>query len=208
MNTPKIALFDAPPELGQRITEEALMRVFNVTTVTINEIEYTTDRKNLEVVKNAGIKKEDINRFAKNHDVIIAFHEPTRDNPGEHVRAIRSFIQGSKQARVLHLIVVGHAFGKWTSTAKEAFQTYKIITAAQREALITFQKEADINWSYIRGAVPEKHKHLGLHEIKGELICTHTFGEYYIHLHNFIPALLDEVERSTLELYGEDIEEL
>jgi len=208
MSTPKIALFDAPAELGQRITGEALKRGFNVTAVTINEVEYALNQKNLEVVKNVAIKKEDISRFAKNHDVVIAFHEPTIDNPGEHIRAIRSYIQGSKQAHVLHLIVVGHAFGKWTSTAKEAFRVYKIITAAQREALITLRKEADINWSYIRSAVPEKHKHLGIHEIKGELVCTHTFGEYRVQLQDFIPALLDEVERNTLELYGEDVEEL
>jgi putative NADH-flavin reductase len=201
MSTQKIALFGATGEVGQRLAEEALKRGHSVTAIVRDETEFKLKHPNLTVVKGDARRKEDVSRYAKGHNVVIAFHEPTKENPREHVEATRSFIEGTKQAGVPHLVAIGHSFGKWTGNTQQAFDAYKPIAQAQREALNLFKNEKDLNWGYARGSEPEKGASNGEYRMSSEILIDHPQGEYKVQPKNFTEAVLDEAEKSALEMH-------
>jgi putative NADH-flavin reductase len=207
MSTQKIALFGATGEVGQRFTEEALKRGHSVTAIVRDETELKMKHPNLKVVKGDARKQEDITRLAKDHNVVVGFHTPTKENPREHVEAARCYIEGTKKAGVPHLVTVGHAFGKWTGNNQESFEAFKPVSQAQRDALKLFRNEKELNWSYARSSEPERREDNGQYQMSQDILFTHPQGEKRVEPKNFTEALLDEAERSTLELHEEHEEE-
>jgi putative NADH-flavin reductase len=207
MSTQKIAMFGADGEVGRHLAEEALKRGHSVTAIVCDEKEFKLKHPNLKVVKAVTGKKEEVSKYAKGHDVVISFHEPSREKPREHVEATRAYIEGTKMAGVPHLVTVGHAFGKWTGNNQESYEAYKPIAQAQRDALSLFRKEKDLNWSYVRGQEPVRREDNGKYQMGGEILFAHPEGESKVKPQNFAEAILDEAEKSTPEFHGFEEEE-
>jgi putative NADH-flavin reductase len=207
MNTQKIALFGPTGEVGQRLAEEALKRGHSVTAIIRDETEFKLKHPNLTVIKGDVRKKEDVSRYAKGHNVVIAFHEPTKENPREHLETARTFIEGTKQAGVPHLVAIGHSSSKWMGNTQQAVETYKPIAQAQRETLNLFKNEKDLNWGYARNAEPEKGNGSGEYRMTNEILINHPQGEYKVQPKDFTSAVLDEAEKSTLEIHEQHKEE-
>ncbi|MGP8215504.1 MAG: NAD(P)-dependent oxidoreductase [Bacteroidia bacterium] len=207
MNTQKIALFGVTGEVGRRLAEEALKRGHNVTAVIRNDAELNLKHPNLKIERGDVRKKEDVSRFAKDHDVVIAFHEPTKENPREHVEIARLFIEGTKHAGVPHLVTVGHSFNKWTGNTQQAYETCKSITRSQREALNLFRNEKELNWSYACGIEPEKGGGNGEYRLSSDILFTYPKGEQRIQPGDFTEMVLNEAEKSALELHEHQSDE-
>ena len=199
MNQKKIAVFGATGDMGELLAMEALKRGHSITAIMRDETELRLRHPNLVVLRGEPKEKEDISKYAKDQDVVIAFHAPTKEKPSEHLDATRMFIEGTKQAGVQHLIAVGHPFGKWANNSQQAYDNYKPLLQAQQDALNIFRNERELNWSYIHSPEPEKRN--GEYKMSNEILCTHLQSEHKISSKNFTQALLDDAEKSIMELH-------
>ena len=201
MTKKKIAMFGMLGDMRELVASEALRRGHSVTAIMPDETEMKLSGPRLAIVKGEIKNKEDISKYAKGHDVVIAFNEPTKGNPGEHLVAIRMFIDGTKEAGAHHLVAVGHAFGKWSGSGQQAFDKYKPILQAQRDALALFRNERDLNWSYLHSPEPEIGQENGDYRMSNDILCTHLQGEHKIQPKNFTESLIDEAESNVMELH-------
>jgi putative NADH-flavin reductase len=199
MNKKKIAMFGVTGDMSELLATEALKRGHSVTAIMPGETELKLNHPNLIVLKGDPRKKEDVSKYAKDHDVVIAFNEPTKEKPGEHLDATHMYIEGTKEAGVQHLVAVGHPFGKWAGNNQQAYDNYRPILQAQRDALTIFRNERDLNWSYIHSPEPEKRN--GEYTMSNDIICTHLQGEHKIQPKDFTESLLDDAEKTLMELH-------
>jgi putative NADH-flavin reductase len=201
MNKKKIAMFGVSGDMSELLASEALKRGHSITAIMHDEKGLKLNHPNLIIIKGEPKKKEDIGRYAKDHDVVIAFDEPSKESPGGHLLATRMFIDGTKQAGVQNLVFVGHAFGKWSGYGQEAFDNYKPILQAQRDALSLFKNERELRWSYLHNPEPEIGQKSGDYRMNNDILCTHLQGEHRILPKNFTGALLDEAEMNVMEFH-------
>lgn len=210
MSTQKIAIFGATGEVGRRVAEEALKRGHSVTAVVRTEKDLQLNHPNLKVVKGDAHKAEEVAKYAKGHDVVIGFHSPIHESPLEHVSAVRAYIEGTKIAGVKNLVTVGHSFEKKQSNnTQEAYNAYKPIAQANKEALKMFRNETDLNWTYACCEAPQKGEKQGEYLMSEDIVFTQPYGASKVQSGNFSKALVDEAEESEYEhLAHQEDEEL
>lgn len=202
MNSQKIALFGTPGESTRRFATEALRRGHNVTVIVPNEREFTLKHPNLTVISGDVKKNYDVSRLAQGYDVVICTHEPTQAKPREHVEITRSVIEGVKDSGVHHLISVAHPFGQPKEGTEEGYNEFKPIIKAQQEALKLFQKEDQLEWGYVHTIEPEAEEKTGKYRSSNEVLFTSPEGQSRIPLEGYTSAIIDEAERSQMELHG------
>jgi putative NADH-flavin reductase len=202
MNLQKIALFGTVGDSTQRFATEALRRGHNVTVIVPNEKEFTLKHPKLKVVSGDVRNNYDVSKLAQGHDVVICTHEPTQSKPREHVEITRSVIEGVKDAGIHHLISVAHPFGQPKERTEEAYNEFKPIVKAQQEALKLFQNENQLQWGYAHSIEPEVEEKTGKYRSSNEILFTSQEGQSKIPLEGYASAIIDEAEKSEMELHG------
>jgi len=197
----KIAVFGATGRIGSRIVNEALSRGLDVTAVVRHPENYTGGRPHLKVAKGDMFKTQDVETCAFDHDAVISAYNNTRGMPPSTIAEVAiPLINGLKQAHVKRLIIVG---GAGTLEVKPGLQlvdtpdfppAYKPSALAQREALKLYQKETELEWTYISpSAETAPGVRTGNFRTGTNQLLTDSFGKSFISMEDLAVAIVDEI---------------
>jgi putative NADH-flavin reductase len=194
----KIALFGAVGKTGNTLLTEALKRRAKVTAIVYDVNKVLTKHANLDVIWGHMTNPDEVYNYVKDHDVVIAVHEPIPANPAEHVKAVQSVIEGTKRAGINHLVVIGHPIHKPIENTIEFYDSWKPVIKAQKDALKLFQREGCLHWYYIRSAELQPDPNTGRLNQPGNMLFTTYRKEYTIPINNYSTFLFDIVEKKSL----------
>lgn len=196
MKAQKIALFSSTNEVGQRLAEEALKRGHTVTAIVSDEKEFKLKHPNLQVVKGDVMNKEEISKRVKGHDMVIFAHEPSQKAPREHVVAIHSLIEGIKNAGVQRFLATGYVERQPSEFTAEAYDAWKPVQQAQRDALKLLRRESWLHWGYACSPQSEPVQKNDKLVISKDILFTTPESENKLPAKNYTAALLDEAEKT------------
>ncbi|MGP8215507.1 MAG: NAD(P)-dependent oxidoreductase [Bacteroidia bacterium] len=188
----KILLFGAASKTGNVLIAEALKRRYKVTAVVYDLSKVTIMHPDLKVKYGHMINKDDIESEANGYNAVIGIHEPLPINPEEHLKAVRSVIEGAKKAGINKLLVIGHPIYRPIENTMEFYDSWKPIAKAQSEALKIFQRESYLNWGYVYSANLEPNPRTGRIDKQENMILSTPIGESLVPLKNYAPILLDK----------------
>jgi putative NADH-flavin reductase len=197
----KIAVFGASGRIGSRIINEALNRGLDVTAVVRHPENYTVIHPHLKVAKADLFKTQDVETAAFNHDVVVSAYNNTHGAPPSTITEVATpLINGLKQAHVKRLIIVGGAGSLEVSPGVQLVDTpdfppnYKPSALAQREALKIYQKEKELEWTYVSPAAEiEPGKRTGNFRTGTNQPVTGKDGKSFISMEDFAVAIVDEI---------------
>jgi len=197
----KIAVFGASGRIGSRVVNEALSRGLDVTAVVRHPENYTGERPHLKVAKGDIFKTQEVESCAFDHDVVVSAYNNTRGVPPSTIAEVAvPLINGLKQAHVKRLIIVG---GAGTLEVKPGLQlvdtpdfppAYKAAALAQREALKIYQKETELEWTYISPAAETAPgERTGNFRTGGNQLIIDSSGRSFITMEDLAVAIVDEI---------------
>jgi putative NADH-flavin reductase len=205
MSKQKMAIFGALGKTGNTITTEALKRKFKVTAIVYDVTKVSVRHPNLDVKWGHMINPTDIKNLVKGHDFVVGIHEPLNTNPDEHIRSIQSVVEGTKNAGIKHLILIGHPINKPIENTMEFYDLWKPIAKAQKEGLKILKKEFSLNWGYVYSPELEPDLRTGKLRFKGDMILTTKRSEYRIPLNNYASSFFNVMEEKD-PIYKEEFE--
>jgi putative NADH-flavin reductase len=197
----KIAVFGAGGRIGSRIVNEALNRGLDVTAVVRHPENYTLERPHLKVAKADLFNTQDVETAAFDQDAVVCAYNNTRGMPPSTIPEVATpLINGLKQAHVKRLIIVGGAGSLEVSPGVQLVDTpnfpeaYKQGALAQREALKIYQKEKELEWSYISpSAETAPGERTGNFRTGTNRLLTGEDGKSFISMEDFAVAVIDEI---------------
>jgi putative NADH-flavin reductase len=197
----KIAIFGASGRIGSRIVTEALNRGIDVTAVVRHPESYTVIHPHLKVAKADIFKTQDVETGAFGHDVVISAYNFTQGaTPSTIAEVAVPLINGLKQACVKRLIVIGGAGSLEVSPGVQAVDTpefpaaYKAAALAQRDALKIYQKEKELEWTYVSPAGEiAPGERTGNFRIGKDQMLTDENGKSFITMEDLAVAIVDEI---------------
>src|ERR1700748_1147970 len=155
----KIAVFGAGGRIGSRIVDEALNRGHDVTAVVRHPENYTKIHDHLKVAQGDLFNSQDVERGAFNQDAVVSAYSPAAGIPATTITELAiPLMNGLKQAHVKRLIIVGGAGSLEVAPGLQLVDTpdfppaYKTAALAHREALKIYQKEKELEWTYVSPA--------------------------------------------------------
>ena len=198
----KIAIFGAGGRIGSRIVDEALNRGHDVTAVVRHPENYTKIHEHLKVAKADLFKSQDVETGAFNQDAVVSAYSPAAGVPPSTITEVApTLINGLKQAHVTRLIVVGGAGSLEVAPGKQLVDTpdfpeaYKPASLAHREALKIYQKEKDLDWTFVcPSAVIMPGERTGKFRTAANQLLTAENGKSYISMEDFAAGIIDEIE--------------
>ena len=198
----KIAVFGAGGRIGSRIVDEALNRGHDVTAVVRHPENYTKIHEHLKVAKADLFKTQDVETGAFNQDAVVSAYSPAAGVPPSTITEVTvPLINGLKQAHVKRLIVVGGAGSLEVAPGKQLVDTpdfpeaYKPASLAHREALKIYQKEKDLDWTFVcPSAVIMPGERTGKFRTAANQLLTAANGKSYISMEDFAAGIIDEIE--------------
>jgi len=198
----KIAIFGAGGRIGSRIVDEALNRGHDVTAVVRHPENYTKIHEHLKVAKADLFKSQDVETGAFNQDAVVSAYSPAAGVPPSTITEVApTLINGLKQAHVKRLIVVGGAGSLEVAPGKQLVDTpdfpeaYKPASLAHREALKIYQKEKDLDWTFVcPSAVIMPGERTGKFRTAANQLLTAENGKSYISMEDFAAGIIDEIE--------------
>jgi putative NADH-flavin reductase len=197
----KIAIIGASGNIGSRIMKEALSRGHEVTAIIRNVARLTEKNKNMHVISCDILKTTELSQHLKNQDVVISAYGPTFENPNQLVDATTSLIEAAKKAQLKHLIAVGGAGS--LEIAPDSLlldsphfpESWKPIARAHKQALHLYEREKELNWSYVHpAAMIEAGNRTGKFRIGGSKLLADEHGNSKISMEDYAIALVDEAE--------------
>jgi putative NADH-flavin reductase len=197
----KIAVFGATGRIGSRIVTEALNRGLDVTAVVRHPENYTGEKPHLKIAKADLFKTQDVESAAFNHDVVVCAYNYTHGaSPSSITEVTVPLINGIKQAHVKRLIIVGGAGSLEVSPGVQLVDTpdfpvdYKPAALAHREALKIYQKEKDLEWTYVSPAAEiEPGERTGNFRTGANQLIKDDQGKSFITMEDFAVAIVDEI---------------
>lgn len=197
----KIAVFGANGRIGSRIVTEALNREQSVTAVVRHPENYTGEKPHLKVAKGNLFNSQDIEAAAFNHDVVVCAYNYTHGAAPSTITEIATpLLNGLKQAGVKRLIIVGGAGSLEVKPGVQLVDTpefppeYKAAALAHREALKIYQKEKDIEWTYVSPAAEiAPGERTGNFRTGTNQLITDENGRSFISMEDYAVAILDEI---------------
>ncbi len=197
----KIAVFGAGGRIGSRIVNEALNRGHSVTAVVRHPENYTEERPHLKVAKADLFNTQDVETAAFDQDAVVSAYNNTRGMPPSTFTEVATpLINGLKQAHVKRLIIVGGAGSLEVSPGVQLVDTpnfpeaYKPGALAQREALKVYQKEKELEWTYISpSAEIAPGERTGNFRTGTNRLLTGEDGKSFISMEDFAVAVVDEI---------------
>jgi len=198
----KIAIFGAGGRIGSRIVDEALNRGHDVTAVVRHPENYTKIHQHLKVAKGDLFNSQDVQTGAFDQDAVVSAYSPAAGVPPSTITEVAlPLINGLKQAHVKRLIVVGGAGSLEVAPGKQLVDTpdfpeaYKPASLAHREALKIYQKEKDLDWTFVSpSAVIMPGERTGKFRTATNKLLTAANGKSYISMEDFAAGIIDEIE--------------
>jgi putative NADH-flavin reductase len=201
----KIALFGANGTIGHRILQEALNRGHEVTAVLRDSSRFDRESENLRAVEGDVTNAASVAEAVKEHDAVISAIGPKLPDgdPQVLVAAAHALLDGTAQANVKRLIVVGGAGslevapGVRLVDAPAFPAAWKGVALAHSDALDVYRNsQADVDWTYVSPpALIEPGERKGSYRVGGDQLLADEKGESRISTEDYAAALLDEVER-------------
>jgi putative NADH-flavin reductase len=197
----KIAVFGASGRIGSRIIDEALNRGIEVTAAVRHPESYTGERPHLKVVKADLFRTQDVETAAFDQDVVVCAYNNTQGAPPSTFSELAiPLINGLKQAHVKRLIIIGGAGSLEVKPGLQLVDTpdfpsaYKAVALAHREALKIYQKEDELEWTYISPAAEiAPGERTGIFRVGGNQLITDATGKSFITMEDFAIAVVDEI---------------
>ncbi len=198
----KIAVFGAGGRIGSRIVDEALNRGHNVTAVVRHPENYTKTHTHLKVAKGDVFNSRDVETGAFNQDAVVSAYSPAAGVPPTTItELVIPLLNGLKQAHVKRLIVVGGAGSLEVAPGLQLVDTpdfptlYKPVSLAHREALNMYQKEKELDWTFVSpSAVIEPGERTGKFRTGTNQLLSDANGKSFITMEDYAVAVIDEIE--------------
>ena len=197
----KIAVFGAGGRIGSRVVTEALNRGHNVTAVVRHPEDYTNERSHLRVAKGDLFDSQDVEAAAFDHDAVVCAYNYTNGaTPSSIPELATPLLNGLKQAHVKRLLIVGGAGSLEVSPGLQLVDTpdfpaqYKPAALAHREALKIYQKEKEIEWTYVCPAAEiAPLERTGNFRTGTNKLLVDENGRSFISMEDFAVAIIDEI---------------
>ena len=198
----KIAVFGAGGHIGSRIVDEALNRGHDVTAVVRHPENYTKIHDYLKVAKGDLFNSQDVETGAFDQDAVVSAYSPAAGVPPSTITELAvPLINGLKQAHVKRLIIVGGAGSLEVAPGLQLVDTpdfpaiYKPVSLAHREALKIYQKEKDLDWTFVSpSAVIEPGERTGKFRTGTNQLLSDANGKSFITMEDYAVAVIDEIE--------------
>jgi putative NADH-flavin reductase len=199
----KIGVFGAGGRIGSRIVDEALNRGHEVTAIVREPENYTKEALHLRVTKGNLFDSQDVETAVYDQDAVVsAFNYKPGVNPPSTIAEIATpLLNGLKQAGVKRLLVVGGAGSLEVSPGLQLVdapnfpEAYKPSALAHREALKIYQKEKDIEWTYLSpSAEISPGERTGKFRTGKDQLLTDANGRSWISMEDYAVAVVDELE--------------
>jgi putative NADH-flavin reductase len=197
----KIAIFGATGNIGSRVITEALNREHDVTAIVRHPENYTLERPHLRVAKGNIFDSQDVEAAVFDHDAVVSAYNFTKGStPSTFVEVAVPLINGLKQAGVKRLIVVGGAGSLEIAPGLQLVdspgfpEAFKAAALAHREALKAYQKERELEWTYISpSAYIEPGERTGNFRTGKDQLLVDEHGRSHISMEDFAVAIVDEI---------------
>jgi putative NADH-flavin reductase len=197
----KIAIFGASGRIGSRIVNEALNRGHSVTAIVRHPENYTGEKPHLKVAKGDLFNSLDVEAAVFDHDAVVSAYNYTHGaTPSTIAEIAIPLLNGLKQAHVKRLVIVGGAGSLEVSPGVQLVDTptfpeaYKPAALAQRDALKLYQKEKEIEWTYISPAAEiGPGERTGHFKTDSNKLITDENGHSFISFEDFAVAVIDEI---------------
>ncbi|MDP9080148.1 MAG: NAD(P)-dependent oxidoreductase [Bacteroidota bacterium] len=197
----KIAIFGATGNIGSRIVTEALNRGHDVTAIVRHPENYKCEAPHLRVAKGDLFNTQDVEAAVFNHDAVVSAYNFTKGaTPSTIVEVTVPLLNGLKQAGVKRLIVVGGAGSLEVAPGKQLVDQpdfpaeFKAAALAHRDALKEYQKEKELEWTYISpAAYIEPGERTGNFRTGKDQLITDETGKSHISMEDFAVAIIDEI---------------
>jgi putative NADH-flavin reductase len=197
----KIAIFGAGGRIGSRIVTEALNRGLDVTALVRHPENYTVIHPHLKVAKADIFKTQDVETGAFDHDAVVSAYNYTQGTPPSTITEVAiPLINGLKAAHVKRLIIIGGAGSLEVSPGVQGVdapgfpEAYKPGALAQREALKIYQKETELEWTYVSPAAEiEPGERTGNFRTGTNKLITDENGKSFITMEDYAVAIVDEL---------------
>jgi putative NADH-flavin reductase len=139
---------------------------------------------------------------AFDQDAVVSAYSPAAGVPPSTITEVAlPLINGLKQAHVKRLIIVGGAGSLEVAPGKQLVDTpdfpeaYKPASLAHREALKIYQKENDLDWTFVSpSAVIMPGERTGKYRTAANQLLTAANGKSYISMEDFAAGIIDEIE--------------
>lgn len=199
----KIAIFGATGNIGRRVVTEALNRGHDVTAIMRQPENYTQIREHLYVTKGDLFKTQDVEAAVFDHDAVVSAYNFTKGaTPSTIVEVAEPLLNGLKQAGVKRLIICGGAGSLEVAPGVQLVDTptfpeeFKPAALAHRDALKVYQKEKELDWTYISpAAYIEPGVRTGIFKTGKDQLIVDEHGNSRISMEDFAVAIVDELER-------------
>jgi putative NADH-flavin reductase len=158
----KIAIIGASGFVGTQLTKEALSRGYDVTAIVRHPEKITLRDPRLSVVKGDVLDEEQVAALVKGHDAVLSAYNAGWENPRlyeDFIRASRAIQEGTRQAGVTRLLVVGGAGsleiapGVQLVDTPEFPEAWKSGAQAARDYLNMLKEETRLEWTFISPAI-------------------------------------------------------
>ena len=198
----KIAVFGAGGRIGSRIVTEALNRGHDVTAAVRHPENYTVIHPHLKVVKADLFDSQDVETAAFDQDVVVSAYSPAKGVPPSTITELAiPLINGLKQAHVKRLLVVGGAGSLEVAPGMQLVDTpdfpaaYKPASLAHRAALAIYDKEKDLDWTFVSpSAEIFPGERTGKFRTGSNQLLTDANGKSHISMEDFAVGIIDEIE--------------
>lgn len=198
----KIAVFGAGGRIGSRIVDEALNRGHDVTAVVRHPENYTKIHDHLKVARADLFNSQDVETGAFDQDAVVSAYSPAAGIPPTTITEVAiPLINGLKQAHVKRLIIVGGAGSLEVAPGLQLVDTpdfpaaYKPVSLAHREALKIYQKEKELDWTFVSpSAVIEPGVRTGKFRTGTNQLLRDANGKSFITMEDYAVAVIDEIE--------------
>jgi len=198
----KIAVFAAAGRIGSRIVNEALNRGHAVTAVVRHPENYTLIHQHLKVAKADLFNSQDVETGAFDQDAVVSAYSPAKGIPASTITEVAiPLINGLKQAHVKRLLIVGGAGSLEVSPGVQLVDTpdfpaeYKSVSLAHREALKLYQREKELNWTFVSpSAEIYPGERTGKFRTGTNQLLTDAQGRSHISMEDYAVAVIDEIE--------------
>jgi uncharacterized protein len=197
----KIAVFGATGNIGSRVITEALNRGHDVTAIMRHPEDYTLEQPHLKVARGDIFRTQDVEAAVFNHDAVVSAYNFTKGaKPSTIIEVAEPLISGLKQAGVKRLIIVGGAGSLEVAPGLQLVDSpgfppeFKDAALAHRDALKVYQKEKELNWTYISpAAYIEPGERTGNFRRGKDKLVTDEDGNSRISMEDFAVAIIDEI---------------
>lgn len=200
--TLKIALFGATGMIGSRIAAEASRRGHQVTAFSRNPARVPAGVANLTAARAEVTDAASVAAAARGHDVVASAYAPPMDNVALIVKATQALVDGTREAGIRRLVVVGGAGSLEVAPGKQLVDSegfpdaYKAIALAHRDALPILRAASDLDWTFFAPAAmiaPGERK--GTFRTGAGSLIVDAQGNSGISAEDYAIAFVDELEQ-------------